>query len=123
MSRHDGFFVLRTPLLPYSVVTDLSAGLEAADATDSRARLEALGRDRLRVRERLRALVTAPVVREAIFLAHPISSDPSTCGSHRLTPIAGGRSSAASCAMWSEWHRGRRRSACLPATARAPLVR
>ena len=66
-----GFFVLRTPLLPFAVVTDLSAGLEAAAATDTGARLDALVRDRARVRERLRALVMTPVVREAIYVASP----------------------------------------------------
>lgn len=69
--RHSGFFVLRTPLLPFAFVSDLSAGLEAPGAADPRARADAVRRDRLRVRDRLRQAVTRPMVREAIYLASP----------------------------------------------------
>ena len=44
-SRHGGFFVLRTPLLPFSVVTDLSAGLEAAASSDATTHQDALARE------------------------------------------------------------------------------
>jgi lantibiotic biosynthesis protein len=69
--RHSGFFVLRTPLLPVSVVTGLSAGLEASAAQDAAGRADALMRDRARVRGRLRELVATPIVREAIAVASP----------------------------------------------------
>ena len=62
-----GFFVLRTPLLPFDTLTRLSEGLEAATALDNPACLrEAWSRDRARLRERLQALVGTPVIREAI---------------------------------------------------------
>jgi thiopeptide-type bacteriocin biosynthesis protein len=52
--EHNGAFVLRTPLLPFSTLDDLSSAQD----------VETLG-------ERLRVLLADPVVREAIFLASP----------------------------------------------------
>src|SRR5580698_9825682 len=47
-----GFFVLRTPLLPFDALVGLTGSRDAA-------------------RERLRAIVEHPAVREALFLASP----------------------------------------------------
>jgi thiopeptide-type bacteriocin biosynthesis protein len=67
-----GFFVLRTPLLPFDTLTRLSENLEAPSALDDPARLaDAWSRDRARLRERLQALLETPAVREAIFVASP----------------------------------------------------
>jgi thiopeptide-type bacteriocin biosynthesis protein len=65
-----GFFVLRTPLLPFDELVAWSAGLEAASA-GPHERAAALARDRQRLRERLRALIARPEVREALFVASP----------------------------------------------------
>jgi thiopeptide-type bacteriocin biosynthesis protein len=68
----SGFFVLRTPLLPFEEMTAWSEGLEAVGALGDPRRLrEALERDRARLRDRLMALVARPEVREAIFIASP----------------------------------------------------
>jgi thiopeptide-type bacteriocin biosynthesis protein len=68
----SGFFVLRTPLLPFEEMAAWSEGLEAAGAlSDPRGLEAALERDRARLRARLRALVARPEVREAVFLASP----------------------------------------------------
>lgn len=67
-----GFFVLRTPLLPFDTLTRLSEHLDAPLALDDPGRLaEAWSGDRARLRERLQALLRAPAVREAIFVASP----------------------------------------------------
>ena len=72
-----GFFVLRTPLLPLSVVTGWGSGLEAARPEATGAELSAadlaerLAADRMRLRARLEELVTEPGFREAVFLAAP----------------------------------------------------
>ena len=68
----SGFFVLRTPLLPFEEMAAWSAGLEAVGSVgDVRGLQEALERDRARLRARLLALVARPEVREAIFVASP----------------------------------------------------
>jgi thiopeptide-type bacteriocin biosynthesis protein len=70
----DGFFVMRTPMLPADVLHGLSEGLEAAACWrggDRRALEIAVGRDRERVRDRLLALSHRPELREALFLASP----------------------------------------------------
>jgi lantibiotic biosynthesis protein len=67
-----GFFVLRTPLLPFEEMAAWSEGLEAVGAlSDPRGLEAALERDRARLRARLRALVARPEVREAVFVASP----------------------------------------------------
>jgi thiopeptide-type bacteriocin biosynthesis protein len=66
-----GFFVLRTPLLPADELRAWSEGLTAPAAACSRARAAALAADRARLRERLRAWVARPEVREALFVASP----------------------------------------------------
>src|SRR5262245_31238149 len=64
----SGFFVLRTPLLPFDDFSRWGEGLEAPRA--AREGLEAaLSRDAAALRTRLVALVRRPEVREAIFLA------------------------------------------------------
>ncbi len=68
----SGFFVLRTPLLPFEEMAAWSAGLEAVGSLgDPRGLQEALERDRALLRDRLLALVARPEVREAIFVASP----------------------------------------------------
>ncbi len=66
------FFVLRTPLLPFDELLALGEGLAAPSVADDPARLEAaLASDRLLLRERLRAVVARPEVREALLVASP----------------------------------------------------
>src|SRR6266536_3479477 len=68
----SGFFVLRTPLLPFEEMVAWSEGLEAVGSLgDPRGLEAALERDRARLRARLLALVARPEVREAIFVASP----------------------------------------------------
>ncbi|MGN6867158.1 MAG: lantibiotic dehydratase [Solirubrobacteraceae bacterium] len=64
----SGFFVLRTPLLPFDELVDWGDSLEAPGRVDDP---EALARDRTLLRERLRAIVERPEVREALFVASP----------------------------------------------------
>jgi len=64
----SGFFVLRTPLLPFDELLRWADDLEAPDAPDD---ADALDRDRRVLRARLRDFVTRPEVREAIFVASP----------------------------------------------------
>jgi thiopeptide-type bacteriocin biosynthesis protein len=68
----SGFFVLRTPLLPFEEMAAWGEGLEAVGSLGDAPRLEAaLQRDRARLRARLVAAVTRPEVREALFVASP----------------------------------------------------
>jgi lantibiotic biosynthesis protein len=68
----SGFFVLRTPLLPFEEMAAWGEGLEAVGALGEPQGLEAaLERDRARLRARLLAAVTRPEVRDAIFVASP----------------------------------------------------
>jgi thiopeptide-type bacteriocin biosynthesis protein len=68
----SGFFVLRTPLLPFDELIDWSKDLEAAGTIDDRERLpQAVASDRARLRLRLRAIVDRPEVREALYVASP----------------------------------------------------
>jgi class I lanthipeptide synthase len=68
----SGFFVLRTPLLPFEEMAAWSEGLEAVGSLgDPQGLVAALERDRTRLRARLLALVARPEVREAIFVASP----------------------------------------------------
>jgi thiopeptide-type bacteriocin biosynthesis protein len=71
----SGFFVFRTPLLPFEELVAWNAGLEAGGALDHGELAAALAADRARLRERLRALVTRPEIREALFLASPSLSE------------------------------------------------
>lgn len=72
VARESGFFMLRTPLLPFDTVTEWSLGLEAPARTADPATLEdAIASDRLRLRSRLLEIVTEPSFREAIFVASP----------------------------------------------------
>lgn len=57
---HSGFFVLRTPLLPYDELERFSEGLEGLVKSD-----------RERLRARLQELVERPEVRDALFVASP----------------------------------------------------
>lgn len=66
----SGFFVLRTALLAFDELVRWSDGLEAPQAP-AEERTGALARDRERLRERLRALIARPAVREALFVASP----------------------------------------------------
>ncbi|WP_309892092.1 lantibiotic dehydratase [Archangium sp.] len=66
-----GFFALRTPLLPFDVLEAWGQELEAPRASPETLE-EALRRDRVRLRERLRQWVADPVVREALFIASPV---------------------------------------------------
>jgi hypothetical protein len=68
----SGFFVVRTPLLPFGELLAWSHGLEAPSAGDDPARLEAAcAADRVHLRRRLRAVFMRQEVREALFLASP----------------------------------------------------
>src|SRR5262245_29332437 len=68
----SGFFALRTPLLPFDELLAWSEGLEAPCPKKDSPQLEqALAADGVRLRARLREVVTRPEVREALFLASP----------------------------------------------------
>jgi thiopeptide-type bacteriocin biosynthesis protein len=64
----SGFFVMRTPLLPFQELLDWAAGVEAPEAPDDP---DALERDRQLLRRRLRLLVKRRDIREAIFVSSP----------------------------------------------------
>jgi lantibiotic biosynthesis protein len=67
-----GFFVLRTPLLPFTEVTSWGHGLQAPTAGDDPAVLdEAVDADRVQLRRRLEDIVTTPEFRDALFVASP----------------------------------------------------
>ena len=66
----DGFFVLRTPALPFSTLSQWAEGVEAPGAGDGDLD-SALERDRRMLRERLAAQLERPEVREALFVASP----------------------------------------------------
>lgn len=71
--RSAGFFAMRTPLLPVEEMLRWSEGLTGAAALggDPAALDAALASDAAVLRERLRALVARPEVREALFVASP----------------------------------------------------
>lgn len=74
--RHDfapsGFFVLRTPLLPYGDLAAWWGGLEAPETPTDPALLEqAIDHDRAVLRERLRAAYRRPELLDALFVASP----------------------------------------------------
>jgi thiopeptide-type bacteriocin biosynthesis protein len=68
----SGFFVLRTPLLPFAEVTAWGNGLQAPAAVDDPGVLgEAVVTDRAQLRRRLEDIVTTPEFRDALFVASP----------------------------------------------------
>src|SRR5262245_62536810 len=68
----SGFFVLRTPLLPFDEWLMWSDGLEAPASLDDPGRLvQALAADRARLRARLVELVGRRKVRDALFIGSP----------------------------------------------------
>jgi thiopeptide-type bacteriocin biosynthesis protein len=68
-----GFFVLRTPLLPFEELGRWGEGLEAIRFPPDAPELEpALRRDRVTLRARLGGLLQRPEVREALFVASPV---------------------------------------------------
>ncbi|AKQ68691.1 Lanthionine biosynthesis protein LanB [Myxococcus hansupus] len=66
----SGFFVLRTPLLPFDALTSWSEHMEAPGAAPD-ALEAALQRDRQHLRAGLRQWVEDPLIREALFIASP----------------------------------------------------
>ncbi len=70
----SGFFVLRTPLLPYEELEAWSVGLQAPDAEHTEHLPAALEKDRLLLRQRLLKFSERPEVREAIFTSSPALS-------------------------------------------------
>ena len=69
---HSGFFVLRTPLLPFDEFLDWGAGLSAPAALDDAERLAlSLAEDRKALRARLSQIVARPEVLEALYVASP----------------------------------------------------
>ncbi len=73
----SGFFAFRTPLYPYEELEAWGAGL-ASPETSAEAAEEfaaAWDADTALLRERLRALLERPEVRESVFLASPSLSD------------------------------------------------
>ncbi|RYZ37930.1 MAG: Lanthionine biosynthesis protein LanB [Myxococcaceae bacterium] len=69
----SGFFVLRTPLLPFDALRAWSEDLHAVRFTQAPLAEQeaALTRDRALLRDRLSAVMARPEVREALFLASP----------------------------------------------------
>ena len=68
-----GFFVLRTPLLPFAAVSDWGQGLEApAHWEDPAALADAIARDRAALRASLEETVTSPSFRDAVYVASPV---------------------------------------------------
>jgi len=72
---HSGFFALRTPMLPIQELTAWSEGLTAAKTWESEATADVLEnawkQDVQTVRGRLRAILTRPEVRHALYVASP----------------------------------------------------
>src|SRR5437016_527424 len=69
-----GFFAFRTPLLPFSELTEWSADLAAPGAPPDQLEA-ALAADRKTLRARLAAAVSRPEVREALFVASPSADE------------------------------------------------
>jgi len=68
----SGFFVLRTPLLPFDMMLEWGEGLQSVQRLADQAQLErAHADDRTRLRAWLVEVFERPEVREAIFLASP----------------------------------------------------
>jgi lantibiotic biosynthesis protein len=73
--RASGFFVLRTPLLPFRELLDWGSDLELATSPAPGVFEAAVHRDAATVRDRLRAITKRPDVREALFVASPSLDD------------------------------------------------
>jgi thiopeptide-type bacteriocin biosynthesis protein len=72
----SGFFVMRTPFLPYSALMALGEALEGARAfAEGGALGAAVAQDSDRVMCRMRQLVERPEIREALFVASPSLDD------------------------------------------------
>ncbi len=72
----SGFFVMRTPLLPFRAFSEWGEGLRAAAASEVAADMEAaLHADKAVLRARLKEWVVRPVVREALFVGSPDLED------------------------------------------------
>ncbi len=67
----SGFFVLRTPLLPFGELDAWGQDLESPRLAPGQALAPALQRDRALLRARLASLIQRPEVREALFVASP----------------------------------------------------
>ena len=68
----SGFFVLRTPLLPFDELVSWGEGLETPVAlTAADHDPDAVERDRVRLRDRLHAAIDRPELRDAVFVASP----------------------------------------------------
>src|SRR4051794_2982038 len=67
-----GFFVIRTPLLPFDEFTKWGEGLKSMAALDVPEGLDnAYDSDRKQLRHRLRIIANQPEVRDGLFLASP----------------------------------------------------
>jgi len=82
-----GFFVIRSPLLPWDELENWGEGLEAAGAEASHL-AEALRRDFARLREGLRIAMLRPEVREALFVSSSDLEAELKGGSRTRTPNA-----------------------------------
>ena len=72
MFEPSGFFVLRTPLLPFDELEVWSGGLEAVEALSDREGLPAaVARDRAVLRHRLVHTTERKDLHEALFVASP----------------------------------------------------
>ena len=69
--RHAGFFVLRTPFLPFNELAALGDGLQAPGVAPGPLLEAALAHDRALVQQRLRDLTGQPDIRTAIYTASP----------------------------------------------------
>src|ERR1051326_9554625 len=67
----SGFFVLRTPLLPFNDFLSLSEGLTCHCGNQPAMHDQRYEADRKMIRTRLQSLVQRPEVQEAIWLASP----------------------------------------------------
>ena len=73
----SGFFVMRTPLLPFAEFSNWSEGLQSADhiavndGVMSDQLATAIQEDRVRLRSRLEAVINRPEVVEALYIASP----------------------------------------------------
>jgi len=69
--KPSGFFVLRTPLLPFTEFLKWGEDLLISDQNISSFSQETFERVRQQLRSRLQEIVHRPEIREALFLASP----------------------------------------------------